>query len=92
MGTDALRYFLSYTGIGLPLKLTGELQAADLRNRNTWFEARYDAQGRVQSIVKQVYGEVEMSHLYHYDDQGRLLSATVQTGDEEPRVLQLGAG
>ena len=62
MTTDAIRYFLSYTGITLPLKLTGELKASDLRNRNTWFEARYDDQGRVQSILKQVYGEVEMSH------------------------------
>ena len=39
MTTDAIRYFLSYTGITLPLKLTGELKASDLRNRNPWFEA-----------------------------------------------------
>lgn len=90
--TPPTRYFLSYTGIGLPLKLTGELQASDLRNRNTWFEAHHDAQGRVQAIVKQVYGEVEMRHDYAYDTQGRLLSATVQTGDDEPRVIAFDPG
>lgn len=88
MTTPPTRYFLSYTGITLPLKLTGELQAADLRNRNTWFEARYDAEGRVQSIAKQVYGEVEMSHRYEYDASGALKSTTIQTGDEEPRVIE----
>lgn len=88
MTADNPRYFLSYTGITLPLKLTGELQAADLRNRNTWFEARYDAQGRVQSIAKQVYGEVEMSHRYEYDASGALSRSTIQTGDEGPRVIE----
>ena len=74
------RYFLSYTGITLPLKLTGELQASDLRNRNTWFEACYDAEGRVLSITKQVYAEVEMSHRYEYDPSGALCRTTIQTG------------
>jgi hypothetical protein len=47
MTTPRTRYFLSYTGVTLPLKLTGELQAADLRNRNTRFEARHDEAPRV---------------------------------------------
>ncbi len=92
MTTDAIRYFLSYTGITLPLKLTGELKASDLRNRNTWFEARYDDQGRVQSILKQVYGEVEMSHQYEYDASGALCRTTIQTGDEDPRIIERGVG
>lgn len=88
MTAPPTRYFLSYTGITLPLKLTGELQAADLRNRNTWFEASYDADGRVLAIAKQVYGEVEMSHRYEYDTSGALCRSTIQTGDEEPRVIE----
>jgi hypothetical protein len=89
VNANRTRYFLSYTGVTLPLKLTGELQAADLRNRNTWFEAGYDAEGRVQSIVKQVYGEVEMSHRYEYDASGVLLRATITSDDDDeaPRVV-----
>lgn len=35
----ACRYFTSYSGIKLPLKLVGELDAADMRNRNPFSAA-----------------------------------------------------
>lgn len=84
------RYFLTYRGVRLPLQLSEELQPDELRHRNTWFEARYDAAGRLVAIDKQVYGEVEMSHRYHYDDQGRLRQAVVSSADDDaPRVMDM---
>jgi len=87
-----IRYFLTYRGVHLPLQLSEELQAADLRHRNTWFEARHDAAGRVVNITQQVYGEVVMQHHYHYDAQGRLCQAIVSAEADEPaRVMHFPA-
>ena len=81
------RYFLTYKGVSLPLQLTQELQADELRNRNTYFEASYDAQGRMTGIDKKVYGEVEMTHRYTWNDAGQLTEATIQIGDEEAQTV-----
>jgi len=86
------RFFLSYTGIQLPLRLTGELDAASLRHRNTYLRAQYDDAGRLLRCEKLVYGEVEMRHEYRYADDGRLVAATITQGDEPPRELRLAAG
>lgn len=40
--TLASRYFTSYSGVKLPLKLVGELDEADMRNRNTFFRGHFD--------------------------------------------------
>jgi len=83
-----IRYFLTYTGMSLPLQLTQELQATDLRNRNTYFEAHYDGQGRLTAIDKRVYGDVEMTHRYVWDAaSGQLAQATVQIGDDDAQVV-----
>ncbi len=85
---SVIRYFLTYKGVSLPLQLTQELQADELRNRNTYFEAHYDAQGRITAIDKKVYGEVEMTHRYVWDAaSGQLAQATVQIGDDEAQTL-----
>jgi hypothetical protein len=85
------RYFLSYSGVQLPLQLVEELQESALKNRNTWFCADYDDAGRVIRIEKIVYGEVEMTHVYKYDSTGRLSEATVLSGDgdEEENIKTL---
>lgn len=88
--TSALRYFLSYRGRGLPLCLVKELAAQALRNRNTYFRAAYDEQGRMTRVEKMVYDEVEMRHDYRYGPDGALCGATVSTADEEPQVLEIG--
>jgi len=82
------RYFLTYRGASLPLTLTEELAESDLRNRNTWFEARYDAAGRLVAIDKRVYGEIELQHRYDYHANGQLLRATVTMGEDEPMVRE----
>ncbi|TAK75376.1 MAG: hypothetical protein EPO12_18795 [Aquabacterium sp.] len=86
----ALRYFLTYRGIALPLVLTEELAPEALRHRNTYFRAAYDAQGRMLWVEKLVYDEVEMRHDYRWADDGSLCGATVSMPDEEPRELRPG--
>jgi len=82
------RYFLTYRGVRLPLQLAEELSADDVRNRNTYFAARYDAAGRLTEIDKCVYGEVEMTHRYTWDAaSGQLTQAIIQVGEEEPQAL-----
>jgi len=81
------RYFLTYSGIRLPLALSDELDPASVRHRGTYFKAHYDHRGRMIHIEKIVYGEVEMEHVYEYDLTGRLLIARITTAGEETQVL-----
>jgi hypothetical protein len=83
MSTTTERYFLSYSGVKLPLQLLEELPPDALRNRNTYFRACYDAAGHMRSCEKLVYGEVEMRHDYSYAADGTLAQATIQGADED---------
>jgi hypothetical protein len=85
----SLRYFLTYSGVRLPLSLVEELPADALRNRNTYFQAAYDETDRLLWLEKLVYGEVELRHDYVYDAQGALCQATIHSPDEEPQVLKM---
>jgi hypothetical protein len=80
------RYFLTYSGVRLPLNLVGPLEPSDLGNRNTFFRASYDADGRIATLEKLVYGEVELAHVYSYRADGTLAHARVTLGDEETEV------
>jgi hypothetical protein len=78
------RYFTSYSGITLPLKLLNELEESEINNRNTYFRATYDAQGRMVLCQKLVYGETELEHRYRYFDNGMLREALIiMDGDEQ---------
>lgn len=77
------RYFLTYRGVKLPLQFAEELAPDALTNRNTYFVVTYDDAGRISRCEKRVYGEVEMSHLYEYGDDGRLVSACITVGDDD---------
>lgn len=85
----ALRYFLTYRGLSLPLALTEELAPAALRNRNTYFRAAYDKTGRMLWVEKLVHGEVELRHDYRWAEDGNLCGATVSMPGEEPRDAPL---
>lgn len=89
--TATLRYFTSYSGAGLPLKLVGELAADDMRNRNTFFRGRYDDAGRLVCCEKIVYGETEVRHDYAYHADGRLARATIDDGGDDPAVVDYPA-
>lgn len=89
MTEPAYRYFVTYSGVKLPLKLVDPLQAAGLSNRNTYFRAEYDDQERLIAVEKIVYGEVEMAHRYDYHPNGALKAAHV-TMDGDTVVMEFG--
>ncbi|TAK63448.1 DUF6156 family protein [Methylobacter sp.] len=80
------RYFVSYSGIKLPLKLVNEITEDSLNNRNTYYRSHFDVQDRMLLCQKVVYGEVESEHLYQYYECGVLKSAQI-TEDDEVRVV-----
>ncbi len=84
------RYFVSYSGIKLPLKLVNEITKASLTNRNTYYRGYFDAQDRLLICQKVVYGEVESEHQYQYHDCGALKHAQI-TEDDEVRELHFNA-
>ncbi len=85
-GVKDYKYFLTYSGVRLPLNLVGPLEPEALENRNTYFRATHDADGRVATCEKLVYGEVELSHLYAYRADGTLRHARIEIGDEVTEV------
>ena len=71
------RYFVSYSGIKLPLKLVNEITEASLNNQNTYYRGYFNAQDKLLLCQKIVYGEVESEHQYQYYDNGILKSAQI---------------
>jgi hypothetical protein len=42
MNQTVCRYYVTYSGVRLPLKLVNPLADSDIANRNTYFRAWYD--------------------------------------------------
>lgn len=84
---ERTRYFLTYRGVGLPLRLAEELDAAGVEHRGTFYRASYDAAERLVRCEKIVYGEVELEHVYEYDAQGTLLQAKISSAGDEPQII-----
>ena len=82
------RYFISYSGVKLPLKLVTSLTEAELQNRNTFFRAYFDDQERLLLCQNVVYGEVELEHRYSYYDSGVLRQAEITDADGELTLLR----
>jgi hypothetical protein len=85
-GAPAFKYFLSYSGVKLPLSMVTPIDVEALCNRNTYFRASYDSNGRMVRCEKIVYGEVELQHDYVYGPDGRLASARIDMAGEETEV------
>lgn len=81
------RYFLTYSGVKLPLKLLTELEPAQLGNRNTYFRGYFDDQDRLIGLQKLVYSEVEMEHRYTYHPGGALRSVEIVDADGECNAM-----
>jgi hypothetical protein len=81
------RYFATYSGIKLPLRLVTPIDEAALANRNTFMRAYFDDAGRLRACEKVVYGEVELAHRYEYYANGALKRAEIVMLDEEPACL-----
>jgi hypothetical protein len=82
------RFYASYSGVKLPLKLVNAIAAEALSNRNTFIRAWFDRSGALRRFDKIVYGEVELAHCYDYHDSGVLSRAEITMLDEEPVVLR----
>lgn len=82
------RHYVSYTGVGLPLKLITPLDAETLDGRITYFCGYYDQNEMLVAVEKVVYGEIEFEHHYTYYDDGRIKTAELREPDEEPRVME----
>ncbi len=85
-----VRYYVSYSGAKLPLKLVNEITEAGLNNRNTYYRGYFDAEERMRLCQKIVYGEVESEHQYQYHDSGVLAHAQI-TEDDEVREIHFNA-
>ncbi len=81
------RYFLTYSGVKLPLKLCQPLEDEAIANRNTYFQAWFDGQDRVTTLQKMVYGEIEMEHRYRYHDNGQLATAEIVDAEGDVKAV-----
>lgn len=82
------RYFISYSGVQLPLNLVNELDEEGLQNRITYFRAFYDDEDYLKILEKVVYGEIEFIHHYEYHANGAISKAIlIEDEDELPRIL-----
>lgn len=81
------RYFLTYSGVSLPLKLCQPLDETAIKNRNTFFRAWFDEQERMTGFQKMVYAEVELEHRYQYFENGSLKSAEIVDAEGETTVM-----
>jgi Family of unknown function (DUF6156) len=81
------RFFVTYSGVKLPLKLISELQASEVENRNTYFKGYFDAQDRLTGFDKLAYGEIELAHRYSHHENGKLSSAEITDIDGEVTIL-----
>lgn len=86
--SQSLRYFTTYTGVALPFRLVNPIEEAELANRNTFIRASFDESGALIAFDKIVYGEIELSHRYAYDENGTLVGAEIVMPEEEPVVLR----
>jgi len=85
---EECRFFASYSGVKLPLKLVNAIEAEALSNRNTFIRAYFDRVGTLKGFDKIVYGEVELAHRYDYHASGRLSRAQIIMLDEDPVILR----
>jgi hypothetical protein len=86
-----LRFFVTYTGVKLPFRLVNELQPGEVENRNTFFRGHFDELDRLIGFEKLAYSEIELSHRYHYHDNGKLKQAKITDIDGEVTVLNYDA-
>lgn len=87
MAEESWRYFVTYSGVKLPLRLVDPLEESDLNHRNTFIRARFDDADRLVECEKMVYGEIHLSHRYAYGADGVLRRAEIVM-DDETTVLE----
>jgi hypothetical protein len=81
------RYFSTYSGIKLPIKLSQPLEDNSIANRNTYFIGYYDKADVMIGFQKMVYGEIELQHYYVFNIDGKLTQAEITNEEQEVTVL-----
>ncbi|HET9930328.1 MAG TPA: DUF6156 family protein [Polyangiaceae bacterium] len=84
------RYFVTYSGARLPVRLVNPIDENELTHRNTFIRAYFDPMERLSRWEKLVYGRVELAHRYSYDENGTLRRVVIMSEDEE-QVLEFDA-
>lgn len=84
------RFFVTFSGVTLPLALLGPLADGELRHRDTYYRATYDGDGRMVACEKLVYGDIHLVHRYAYHPGGGLAQAEIEM-DDEVTVLRFDA-
>jgi hypothetical protein len=85
------RYFSTYSGIKLPIKLSQALEETSIANRNTYFIGYYDKAEVMIGFQKMVYGEIELQHYYVFNIDGKLIQAEITNEEQETTVLDFKA-
>jgi Family of unknown function (DUF6156) len=80
------RYFVTYTGVTLPLKFVNEIEPTALTNRNTYYCGYFDKSGRLMEFEQFAYGAVELVHRYEYHDNGALRRVEILMPEEDPLI------
>ena len=81
------RYFTTYSGVKLPIKLMQPINVSATENRNTYFIGYFDQNERMTGFQKMVYGEIEMQHKYTFNQEGVLTQAEIMDAEQEVTVL-----
>ncbi len=82
------RFFASFRGVNLPLRLVSELDGEAILHRGIFFVAYYDDEERMIGCDKYVQGCPTLSHRYEYHPGGTLKRAVVNTaGNEQGAVF-----
>lgn len=82
------RFFVSYTGVKLPLRLVNAIAPDQLSNRNTFIRGYFNNAGALTGFEKVVYGEIELTHRYSYHANGMLSEAEIVMLDEDSVTLR----
>jgi hypothetical protein len=84
------KYFGTFVGYDLPLKLRENLFRTEAEERGTYYIAHYDSVGRLEEVRKVHTGATFFVHKYTYDAQGILVEARITNKAGEVSILKRG--
>lgn len=65
-------YYESWEGYGVPFKPRGSLRFDEAKKLVSYYEAYYDATGKIVSFTKYLNGQIEWADKYFYSSTGLL--------------------
>ena len=82
------KYFGTFSGYTLPLKLKNNLSKSEIEARRAYLVAYYDASGRLHKVRKVLDGKTEFIHEYAYDAQSKLVEVIVTNHEGNISILK----